>query len=109
MTAASAPADAAEVLLLAADIIDRGGWSQGPFLAGRGHCAFTAVLAAAARLDFPEPDLRGTLRWLARCASAGAEGGHTLTTWNDVPGRTAGEVTGLLRACAGAEAARQVG
>lgn len=95
------PVDVADVLTRAADLLERDGWRQGGLQQGCRRCALGAIVEAA---GVSVCALVVSLACEAVQLAAGIErptiGG--LGTWNDAPGRTAGEVIGTMRAAAAA-------
>jgi hypothetical protein len=86
------------VLLRAAEIVRERGFCQGPWRPGGPLCAAGAVSQAAEELGFVRPEMEARLLQFA-----GALGGSDVLdvhTWNDAPGRTAGEVAEALQRAA---------
>ena len=94
------------VLERAADLIDEFGWGQGAGAAGPklGFCAVTAIKRSCFMDDVVAREaLSAVIEAAGLEVPSGVRGLHwgaPLWTWNDWPGRTAGEVTALLRGVA---------
>ena len=92
----------AEVLLGAADYIERHGWCQGTSQKGDGVCAAWALTIAAGH-DFSTSEEAG--RRLIRSLGKNVRTvPATVPAWNDRIGRTQGEVIEALRSAAFAAA-----
>ncbi len=90
---------AAECLRKAADLIERDGWCQGSYQNETGRCLVGALdwVANEVRDQWPRPNYEA--RWLV-IDMLGVYGVGLEVGWNDTPGRTADEVTEILRAAA---------
>jgi hypothetical protein len=86
------------VLLRAAEIIRERGLRKGPWKAGGPICAAGAVGAAGEDLNLTRPEVEQRVLQLA-CALGGSKPSD-VHHWNDVPGRTAGEVADALERAA---------
>jgi hypothetical protein len=86
----------ADVLNVAADLIERDGWCQGYFTDPLGRrCVDGAICATSTMLP--------TTHWTDRAAARSALLlwlGERHIDWNDAPGRTQAEVVAALRAAA---------
>ena len=83
-----------QVLLHAADLIDRVGWCQHTECDQSGRvCAAEALMSVAAH------DVAAYAVAITRLSDSVASP-VTVPEWNDAEGRTAAEVTGAMRACA---------
>ena len=76
-----------EILLRAAEVLERDGWTQGASTCGRKRCAMTAIGDADGRIEERER-LRAVI------------GSNSIVDWNDAPGRTASEVIAAMREAA---------
>lgn len=86
------------VLFHAAEIVRRRGLCQGPWRAGGPLCAAGAVGVAGGDLGLPRAEMEAVVLRFAR-----ALGGSTVSdvhSWNDAPGRSAGEVAEALERAA---------
>jgi hypothetical protein len=81
-----------QVLLAAADLLERDGWCQ-EFERGGKHCAYSAILFKS-----PVNDSLNTA--LTACAMVSRSVGEWITYWNDAPGQTAENVISTLRKAA---------
>ena len=86
-----------EVLLDAADYIDRIGWCQHARRDDEGR-----VCAAEALMSVVVHDVATYAEAITRLSIFVTAGEHSMAVleWNDDEGRTASEVTGAMRACA---------
>ena len=89
-----------QVLLHAADLIDRIGWCQHTECDDKGRvCAAEALM----RVAYATHDMASTYSFaicrLSYFVTSGRQSGAAIA-WNDAEGRTAAEVTGAMRACA---------
>jgi hypothetical protein len=88
-----------QVLLDAADFIDRTGWCQNRLCDDQGRvCAAEALMSVA----YAAHDVETCAGAMARLSNFITSGKHSLAVvkWNDDNGRTAAEVTRAMRACA---------
>lgn len=83
-----------QVCLDAADYIDAHGWCQGVARNGEAVCMSMALYLAAHQESPPYEE--ASARILANAAV-----GNSIPYWNDLPGRTKEEVTGVLRKLGG--------
>lgn len=90
-------------LRMAADVLERDGWTQGAFHSLDGcHCAAGALeLAVGLRVNDEAHDERyiDAVRWLGNHVDVRPTS-LAVFAWNDTPGRTADEVIAALRAAA---------
>lgn len=101
-----------EILNTAADLIERGGWTQGSYKDGPRFCAEGAIIQAA-QPGFWEPRPYGECGVidLHTLAAVGVFqhwiGLPSIPNWNDHPERTKGQVVAALRAASLAPVAFQ--
>ena len=92
------PLTASEVLLKAADILERDGWCKDSLHDGQGrHCVAGAILIAVSGSP-GRAELRDEARHLLRQHLP--FWAPTIETWNDMPWRTRDQVLAKLRAAA---------
>ena len=103
-------AQVAADLRAAAEVLERGGWTQGRYYRPETgcRCAIGAIVAVLGGHDteFTIPD-EAQPRWRAVEGALEAHLNHFIDIWNDEPGRTADEVIAALRAAADAAEADQ--
>jgi hypothetical protein len=85
------PIPAALILDGAANLLDEYGWTQGRPFGVTGRCMENALFTAAQLLGADQHIVDGIVDRLDRRLGVPAR------RWNDTPGRTQGEVVGLLR------------
>ena len=97
---------ARELLLRAADHIERYGWMQGELGPPGSRCCALGAIAAVQTTYWARSEAATTLEaWLLRQRGSNSfDGGFSITFWNDTLGRTAAEVVAALRAAAGGAA-----
>jgi hypothetical protein len=106
----SSPVQLAGLARAAADLIEKHGWCQGRLKDFEGrYCALGALQAAGASEDDLREFNAHAIRWLDEREYGGSSiaGYPSVMRWNDAPGRTAAEVTGMLRSAAAALKATQ--
>jgi hypothetical protein len=86
------------VLLRAAEIVRERGLRQGPWRAGGPLCAAGAVGVAAGDLGLSRTEMEHVVLRFARALGGSAAG--DVHSWNDVSGRSAGEVVEALERAA---------
>jgi hypothetical protein len=86
------------VFLRAAEIVRERGFCQGPWRVGGPLCAAGAVGQAAEALGFARWEMEGRLLQFAD--ALGGSAFLDVHSWNDAPGRTAGEVAEALERAA---------
>lgn len=88
-------------LLVAIDVIERDGWTQGETFSSTGVCMVGALARAAH--EFPDRD--GQYMKILTALEPIVEG--DITGWNDVRGRTKKQVIAAFRKAANAEISRE--
>ena len=86
------------VLFRAAGIVRERGLSQGPWRAGGPLCAAGAVGVAGGDLGLSRAEMEASVLRFAR--ALGGSGAGDVHSWNDAPGRSAGDVAHALERAA---------
>jgi hypothetical protein len=86
------------VLLRAAELVRGRGFCQGPWRRGGPLCAAGAVGQAGEELGLIRPEMEVRILQFAR--ALGGSAFSDVHSWNDTPGRTAGEVMEALQRAA---------
>ncbi len=92
-----------QVLRDAADLIDRIGWCQHTLRDRNGRvCAAEALMRVAYATHDPAATYAVAMIRLSDFVASGEQFPQAVLDWNDAEERTAGDVTGTMRACADA-------